>query len=69
MGLAIHILPVNLISRYGLQRHAHIEKLSLHLVDCLAKLFKWAEFGVGGQGEEMNFFFFASFHAEQWKGI
>lgn len=46
---------------------AHIEKLSLHLVDCLAKLFKWAEFGVGGQGEKWIFFFFASFHAEQWK--
>ena len=31
---------------------AHIEKLSPHLVDCLAKLLKWAEFGVGGQGEK-----------------
>lgn len=37
---------------------AHIEKLSLHLVDCLAKVFKWAEFGVEGQGEKWIFFFF-----------
>ena len=48
---------------------AHIEKLFPHLVDCLAKLFKRAEFGVGGRERNECFFgvFFASFHAEQWE--
>lgn len=35
-----------------------MEKLSPHLVDWLAKLYKWAEFGGGGRdGGEINFFF------------